>query len=431
MQDWLLRHGLSRSTLGNLQENLAAVDEYQVRVWVLLSATVWSLNAGRASSRLESQACSDTQLTAAQRPTCLMQEYVWEEVSECMAGMLDGVEAALSSRSSGGSSAELTRESAPLPAPRWAPQSAARQEAGLEQLSHGPFAAATTDATSSHQRVLASAARLPTEPAEQRHADPLAQPEVEVDTEGRAVLIYSDRSQPQSLAHETAGGMQQRNSQPMAGDSCLQPHSIADAAQQQPEPADKQQPHQFLLPPPSWGQQLHHATQPQPESSSPVEPSGPAQPPIHAATSHALPVGAMGSAGVKAEADMDVQPGLISAPHSPSVTPGDAAKPLLHACEDGSSDAKHSRRLANGYTDQPWQSPAVDPGRSLANGHAAGVDEPKRADGLQNGYLSGWGAAQEARASAASGRSPASAREVVVQPAEPLLTGEDGHTATC
>lgn len=31
MQDWLRRHSLDRSTLGDLQDNLAAVDEYQVR----------------------------------------------------------------------------------------------------------------------------------------------------------------------------------------------------------------------------------------------------------------------------------------------------------------------------------------------------------------------------------------------------------------
>jgi hypothetical protein len=30
MQDWLIRHGLDRRTVAELQENLAAVEEYQV-----------------------------------------------------------------------------------------------------------------------------------------------------------------------------------------------------------------------------------------------------------------------------------------------------------------------------------------------------------------------------------------------------------------
>ena len=36
MQDWLTRNRLDRSTLGDLQDNLAAVDEYQVRFSVVL-----------------------------------------------------------------------------------------------------------------------------------------------------------------------------------------------------------------------------------------------------------------------------------------------------------------------------------------------------------------------------------------------------------
>ena len=229
-----------------------------------------------------------------------------DEVADCLVGMLDGVESALGLDVSSGSAARSTF--AAEPAPRWASQPAARQDAGLKRLANGRFAPAAAVIGGSYQRLLPSDHWLAAEaPEKESSAGMGAQAAIGADLETRAAPMVSDRmpdSHARRLDLDAAGARHQRDtaSQPVDGDGRPRSCSELDAHCRQQQQQQQQQ-----------------AVQPRFQHSTPEEPTLQLPPPSFALSSPAGPASISNSGMATVEAPtnaIDVQR-CPSAPDKP------------------------------------------------------------------------------------------------------------------
>ena len=358
-------------------------------------------------------------LSAPAGSVCLMQEYVREEVAECMDGMLDAVDEALPQAPAGSSTThnmpapQPAQTSALLPAPRWAPQPTHRQDASLQTLPNGRCE--PVPAVNSSQ-----CAVVPAEASDLEHsASAGAQTEVTADI--RPELRHS--GPPDSHVHssvlEAASAADQRNtsSHLVEGTGSPPASSIPNAnhgsqqRQQSKLPQDHEEPR--LLPPPHEQQQ---GTQPQLQHSAPVEPcEALLPPPTFALSSRPVLVDGNGPDEVKTEAlelASDVQRGP-SVPDSESLEDNPVAAATMHPGTDDGSHPQHDGP-AHWWPEQTAHQRTASARPDVANGRVNGSYETKHADAMRNGCISSPGAGGKAAGDPADGRRkrPAAVRVV-------------------
>ena len=175
----------------------------------------------------------------------LCQDYLREEVADCMAGMLDGVELALGLEPSGTAmQIEHADQPPPCAALRWGPSSAPKLDPRLKRLPNGRFApsAAATGSSSPRQR-------SPDEPAWEQAlaieaiADrPVATARDEATAEAEAdsltARMATDLARSPSSGPASAHAMQHAdgNSRPCLNSAGLPPlHTTSDAGRSQPQ----------------------------------------------------------------------------------------------------------------------------------------------------------------------------------------------------
>jgi len=362
-----------------------------------------------------------------------VQEYVREEVAECMDGMLDAVDEALPQAFKDSNAmcntpvAEPAQTSVLLPAPRWAPQLADRQGAPQPadrqealQLADRQDASLQTQANGRSEPVTVvnstQCAPLPAEASElEQFACDGAKSEVTADVRAGVSRSGPPKSQVHSFALEAASGADQRNtsSQLVEGNGYPPAGSTSDAThgplqrQQSPPLEEQEQPRlpQLLL-------QQQQDIQPQLQRSALNEPCvALLPPPTFALSSRPVTVDANGPDAVKTEALL-LAPNVLQGPSVPDsafIKDSPVAAVTVHPGTDDDLDQQHDGP-AHWWPEQTAHQRTASARPDVANGRGDGPREPKYADAMRNGCTS----SPSAGGNAADGRRkrPAAVRVV-------------------